>query len=139
MKFHFLDVHRLYSGWGRINSNSNALAPRLKQAKAPVASHQTCRSKNGGTVDESSMVCVGGQGSSVCNGDSGGPLSCFEGGRWFVRGAASWVTSRTCPGHTFSVYARVSSYVRWIESHVGKLATTLAPTENFQNVCPTPR
>lgn len=65
-------------------------------------------------MHESSMVCVGGQGSSVCNGDSGGPLSCMEGGKWVVRGAASWVTSRTCPGNTYSVYARVSSYVNWI-------------------------
>ena len=69
-------------------------------------------------MDESSMVCVGGRGSSVCNGDSGGPLSCMEGDRWIVRGAASWVTSKTCPGHTYSVYARVSSYVNWINDQM---------------------
>ena len=105
-------------GWGRIKSNTNDLAPRLKQASAPVASHSECLRKNGGSVDESSMICVGGKGSSVCNGDSGGPLSCLEGGRWVVRGAASWVTSRTCPGHTYSVYSRVSSYVNWIDGYV---------------------
>ena len=66
------------------------------------------------------MVCVGGRGSSVCNGDSGGPLSCLEGGRWVLRGAASWVTSKTCPGHTYSVYARVSSYINWITGYVGQ-------------------
>ena len=71
-------------------------------------------------MDESSMVCVGGKGSSVCNGDSGGPLSCMEGGRWVLRGAASWVTSKTCPGHTYSVYARVSSYIDWITGYVGQ-------------------
>ena len=69
-------------------------------------------------MDESSMVCVGGKGSSVCNGDSGGPLSCMEGGRWVLRGAASWVTSKTCPGHTYSVYARVSSYINWINQQI---------------------
>ena len=72
-------------GWGRINPNNNALSPYLKQAAAPVASHSQCRQRNGGTVDESSMVCVGGRGSSVCNGDSGGPLSCT--GRWQVGGS----------------------------------------------------
>ena len=61
-----------HAGWGRINPNINSLAPRLKQASAPVASHSECRRTNGGSVDESSMVCVGGKGSSVCNGDSGG-------------------------------------------------------------------
>ena len=64
------------------------------------------------------MVCVGGEGSSVCMGDSGGPLSCMEGGRWVLRGAASWVTSKTCPGSTYSVYARVSSYINWINEKI---------------------
>ena len=105
-------------GWGRINPSTNALAPRLKQASAPVASHSECQRKNGGIVHESSMVCVGGKGSSVCNGDSGGPLSCLEDGRWVVRGAASWVTRRTCPGNTYSVYSRVSSYVDWINGYI---------------------
>ncbi|KAJ7378223.1 Chymotrypsinogen B [Desmophyllum pertusum] len=91
-----------YRRWGRINPSNNQLAPLLKQASAPVATHSQCRATNGRTVDESSMVCVGGQGSSVCNGDSGGPLSCNEGGRWVLRGAASWVTSKTCPGRTYS-------------------------------------
>ncbi|XP_068716593.1 transmembrane protease serine 9-like isoform X3 [Montipora foliosa] len=106
------------SGWGRISPSTNQLATNLKQAPAPVAEHSQCRRTNGGSVDEDSMVCVGGRGSSVCNGDSGGPLSCLENGRWVVRGAASWVTSRTCPGNTFSVYARVSSYVNWINGYI---------------------
>lgn len=80
-------------------------------------------------MHESSMVCVGGRGSSVCNGDSGGPLSCMEGGKWVVRGAASWVTSRSCPGNTYSVYARVSSYVNWINGFIqGELNESLRIT-----------
>ena len=69
-------------------------------------------------MHERSMVCVGGKGSSICNGDSGGPLSCLEDGKWVVRGAASWITSLTCPGNTYSVYARVSSHVKWINRYV---------------------
>ena len=87
-------------------------------------------------MDESSMVCVGGEGSSVCNGDSGGPLSCMEGGKWVVRGAASWVTSRTCPGSTYSVYARVSSYVNWINSYIqGELNESLRITFKPNSKC----
>ncbi|KAL9965889.1 hypothetical protein ACROYT_G029743 [Oculina patagonica] len=72
------------TGWGRIDPKDNfKLAPRLKQASAPVASHRQCQRTNGNSVHESSMLCVGGRGSSVCNGDSGGPLSCNEGAnRW---------------------------------------------------------
>ena len=109
----------LLPGWGRIDPNNLSLySDYLKQALVPVVSYNQCRNINGAIVHESSMVCVGGVGSSVCSGDSGGPLSCLEGGRWVVRGAASWVTSRTCPGDTYSVYARVSSYVNWINGYV---------------------
>lgn len=66
------------------------------------------------------MVCAGAAGSSVCNGDSGGPLVCEENGQWVLRGVTSWVTSLACPKQTYSVYARVGSYVDWINSKMGK-------------------
>ena len=66
------------------------------------------------------MVCAGAAGSSVCNGDSGGPLVCEENGKWVLRGVTSWVTSKACPVITYSVYARVGSYVDWVKSKMGK-------------------
>ncbi|XP_028516473.1 chymotrypsinogen B, partial [Exaiptasia diaphana] len=102
------------TGWGRYSPNSNAGSDRLKQTFVPIADHQTCRRVNGGSVKENSMVCAGGKGTSVCNGESGGPLSCEENGRWVLRGAASWVTDRSCPRNTYSVYARVSEFIDWI-------------------------
>ena len=72
------------------------------------------------------MVCAGAAGSSVCNGDSGGPLVCEENGKWVLRGVTSWVTSRACPTITYSVYARVGSYVDWVNSKMGKEHTTVS-------------
>lgn len=66
------------------------------------------------------MVCAGAAGSSVCNGDSGGPLVCEENGKWVLRGVTSWVTSRACPVITYSVYARVGSYVNWVKNKMSK-------------------
>lgn len=106
----------LPAGWGRIYQNSNTLPTYLQQTKLPLVDHQTCIRKNGGFVHESSMVCAGASGSSVCQGDSGGPLVCKEGGSWVLRGATSWVTSYACPVQTYSVYARISSYVNWINN-----------------------
>ena len=66
------------------------------------------------------MVCAGAAGSSVCNGDSGGPLVCEENGSWVLRGVTSWVTSKSCPGMTYSVYARVGSFVDWVKGKMGE-------------------
>lgn len=104
-----------YIGWGRTRPIISVTASHLKQAEAPLATYKDCRRKNGDTVDDDAMVCVGGQASSVCNGDSGGSL---ENGRWVLRGAASWVTRYICPKHRYSVYARVSSYVNWISEQI---------------------
>lgn len=72
------------------------------------------------------MVCAGAAGSSVCNGDSGGPLVCEENGKWVLRGVTSWVTSRACPVITYSVYARVVSYVDWVKNKMGKWYVSVA-------------
>ena len=81
----------LWPGWGRISPNTSDLATKLKQAKAAVASHSQCVKTNGPFVHEPSMVCVGGQGSSVCNGDSGGPYRVWRvGDGWFVVRPHGW-------------------------------------------------
>jgi hypothetical protein len=55
-------------------------------------------------------------------GDSGGPFVCRDRStnRWILHGAVSW-GSRTCSaGHNeFTVFARVSEFVSWINKHVG--------------------
>ena len=112
-----------FSGWGRISSSSNHVADKLKQSLVPVVDQRTCARKNGANVHEDSMVCVGGAGSSACHGDSGGPLMCEEGsGHWVLRGAASWVSHKTCPKDGYTVYARVSSYIDWINSQIASMS-----------------
>ncbi|EDO38900.1 predicted protein [Nematostella vectensis] len=107
------------TGWGRVSSSLlHSRAKKLQQGKAPIVDHQTCirkisQWKDG--IDQQSMVCAGGAGNSVCHGDSGGPLVCEESGHWVLRGAASWVSSMTCPGKKYAIYVRVSSYIDWIK------------------------
>lgn len=43
-----------------------------------------------------------------------------ENGKWVLRGVTSWVTSKACPVITYSVYARVVSYVDWVKNKMGK-------------------
>ena len=83
----------------------------------PVAAHSDCSRVNGRLVpvDQRSMICAGGQGKGGCQGDSGGPFVCQEGGRWVLRGAVSWGHSQCRTDH-YTVFARVSSFIDWINS-----------------------
>ena len=64
-------------------------------------------------------ICVANFGvTSVCPGDSGGPLSCKVNGRWKVFGATSWL-SWGCNKDKPSVYASVPFYRSWIREVSG--------------------
>lgn len=99
----------------------------------PVQSQQSCALKNSALapVDENSMVCAGsGQANQAggCQGDSGGPFVCEEGGKWVLRGAVSW-GSRMCQTNTYTVFARVSSYIDWFNQKMsGSYFTNLKLT-----------
>ena len=89
----------------------------------PVVNYTTCSKGNSyfQPVDDESMLCAGFGGNSAvsgCNGDSGGPLSCSEGGKYVLRGAVSWGIPKCPGGDTYSVFTRISSFVDWIENHI---------------------
>ncbi|XP_031574197.1 chymotrypsinogen B-like isoform X2 [Actinia tenebrosa] len=102
------------TGWGRTVGGGSA-AGILQQAVLPVSNDNACVQRNGYLVpvDPKSMVCAGGQGKGGCQGDSGGPFVCNEGGRWVLRGAVSWGHSQCRTDH-YTVFARVSSFIDWI-------------------------
>ena len=92
----------------------------------PVVDYKTCAAGNINLfqkVDDMTMVCAGYGGNSVisgCHGDSGGPFVCQESGRWVFRGAVSWGDHWCRAGSTFSVFARISTFVTWIQAATGK-------------------
>lgn len=87
----------------------------------PVVNHQTCADANKAlaTVNQQSMVCAGyataGNVISGCQGDSGGPFVCEENGRFVLHGAVSWGHPQCEAERTYTVFARVASYVDWIK------------------------
>ena len=108
------------SGWGYSSSTSD-VPDYLQQSQVPIVDYARCKKANGWLLHDKPMVCIGAVGSSACNGDSGGPLVCEEGGRWVIRGAASFVSSGDvkCDVKLPSIFARVSTYVNWIKKHTG--------------------
>ena len=106
-------------GWGRISGGGPA-ADILQQAKLPLVSHTDCRKKYG-SVDRNAHLCAGegrAAASGGCNGDSGGPLACEMGGKWYLHGAVSF-GKRNCPTTHFTVFARITSYKSWILNKIG--------------------
>jgi len=111
------------TGWGVLSGGSGIKAQKLQEAQMPIVDHSTCLKGNSffQPVDDESMVCAGFGGNSKasgCNGDSGGPLVCLEGGKFVLRGAVSWGVPKCPAGNTFSVFARISTFVDWIEDHI---------------------
>ncbi|KAI6077486.1 Chymotrypsin-like protease CTRL-1 [Aix galericulata] len=101
------------TGWGRTNTNSNALAVRLQQVTLPLVSQSQCMQYWGSSIT-SSMLCAGGVGASSCQGDSGGPLVYQNGNVWTLIGIVSWGSSN-CNIRTPAVYTRVSQFRNWID------------------------
>lgn len=119
------------AGWGRVGKDGDQNGRRLKQLPVNVYSAADCKKNSvagwGGTYIESEMVCAGtlkGD-EGVCKGDSGGMLACESApGTWTLYGVASFVKDLSCavPGYP-GMFARVSSYVDFINENIKKLST----------------
>lgn len=107
------------SGWGKISGSASSVTTQLMEVRTDVISTTDCASRMPVCCRDISIVhqCVYTGDNGVCQGDSGGPLHVFDGSRWYVDGAASWVISSgsdSCSTSYPSVYARVSEYRDWI-------------------------
>ncbi|XP_031574326.1 chymotrypsinogen B-like [Actinia tenebrosa] len=116
------------SGWGRLHE-TGAVPDILQQAVAPIASHADCKKQYKTGIYRYTHLCAGqaqSSGASACQGDSGGPLVCKVNGRWFLHGIVSFSASGCLPTH-YTVYTRVSSYIKWIFDRIGGNPPTKLP------------
>ncbi|XP_009704388.1 PREDICTED: chymotrypsin-like protease CTRL-1 [Cariama cristata] len=107
------------TGWGRTNTNSQALAARLQQVTLPLISQSECMQHWGNRITNA-MLCAGGEKYvSSPQGDSGGPLVYQDGNIWTLIGIVSWGNSN-CNVRVPAVYTRVSQFRNWIDSTVAQ-------------------
>ncbi|PRD32124.1 UNVERIFIED_CONTAM: Transmembrane protease serine 6 [Trichonephila clavipes] len=106
------------TGWGVSRGSGGSDA--LKQMEQVVQPKQNC------SFNEQTQICVEKPQNSPCHGDSGGPLQCKLGGKFFVFGAASFVTTTnfmsglcTGPG-AMTVYASSADKADWIKTIISK-------------------
>ncbi|XP_061383057.1 chymotrypsin-like elastase family member 2A isoform X1 [Danaus plexippus] len=122
-------------GWGF--DNSGTLSRTLKQAKMPIVSDNVCiRSKPlfYANILNGNKFCAGfHNGTSACNGDSGGALVVFvpdtaedndirAEGTWHVKGIVSMTLSQkdvpVCDPEQYVVFTDVEKYRVWIKSYI---------------------
>ena len=65
------------------------------------------------------MMCAGYArgGTDACEGDSGGPLTCKQDGRFYIHGIVSWGEGCGQPNLP-GVYTNVKNYLQWIEEMI---------------------
>ena len=68
-----------------------------------------------------SMICAGLDQGGIDSrqGDSGGPMVCESGGRYYLHGVTSWGYGCASPGK-FGVYARVKHVQTWLNQGMAK-------------------
>ena len=103
----------------------------LQWTKLPMIRDAHCKSIWGRKFFEKEMICAGfmtENSTNTCTGDSGGPLMCHQNGQTVLTGIVSW-GKRGCVRAHPKVFARVSNYIEWIQSHMEESMTSFATTE----------
>ena len=103
------------TGWGSLVQGGK-FSKILQKATVPIISRTTCK-KAYGTDLTTRMLCAGGEKADSCHGDSGGPLACQLGNRWYIAGVTSWGRGCAKPGY-YGVYADVLNLREWISQTI---------------------
>ncbi|XP_023947034.1 collagenase-like [Bicyclus anynana] len=117
----FVGVWATASGFGR-TSNNQPVGPLqvLSHVSMQVITNQVCASSYGTSMIVPSVVCTASAGgrTSVCHGDSGGPLDVGSGANRQLIGVTSFVHRNGCQSGHPSGFMRVSSFVNWIRQRL---------------------
>nr|XP_042134585.1 putative serine protease 47 isoform X1 [Peromyscus maniculatus bairdii] len=126
-------------GRKRRKTRAKLLPPfSLQEGEVGIIENELCNALYGqrpgqsrGYVHEE-MLCAGGlsTGKSICRGDSGGPLICYQTSAWVLVGLASWGLDCRHPIYP-SVFTRVTYFTDWISQVKG-----LTPLPESESVSP---
>ena len=127
-------VNATVAGWGNMDPDGGQNFPdALQQVTVPIVSNETCNSPQSydGAITDN-MLCAGfaAGGQDSCQGDSGGPLMAPNtgGAGWVHVGVVSFGNGCAQPNF-YGVYARVSMFHAWVESHTGPLLPPPPPPQ----------
>ncbi|EAA10787.4 AGAP006192-PA [Anopheles gambiae str. PEST] len=108
-------------GWGWTEQSTTSA--ELRQANVPVVSAEDCLASDRNLFSQvltTKVYCAGSRnGTSSCNGDSGGGMFFRMSGYWFLRGLTSFSAvdakqSGICDSHGYVGYTDVAKYLDWL-------------------------
>ncbi|XP_061765385.1 uncharacterized protein LOC133558198 isoform X3 [Nerophis ophidion] len=108
------------TGWGTVQEGVSLPFPQtLQEVEVPIVGNRQCNCLNGEGSITNNMICAGflEGGKDACQGDSGGPMMSQQDSIWIQSGIVSFGVGCARPNLP-GVYARVSSYQSWINSHI---------------------
>ncbi|XP_055602658.1 uncharacterized protein LOC129751283 [Uranotaenia lowii] len=109
-------------GWGY--NEQGLVSEELSYAQMPVVAHETCIWSNRdffSKVTSNTSFCAGFRnGTSVCNGDSGGGMVFKQNNHWYLRGivsvSAALQNNVSCDTNHYAVFTDVAKFLQWIQS-----------------------
>ncbi|XP_065336910.1 transmembrane protease serine 9-like [Cloeon dipterum] len=123
-------------GFGLVDNHTRT--DELQEARLPIRDHKECylssRRFFAKHLRPGDNFCAGyTNGTTTCNGDSGGSLSVEKDGRWFIRGIVSFGKSKKvklvdgneawyCHQNYYSLFADVASYMDWIVENTPEIS-----------------
>ncbi|XP_058457821.1 transmembrane protease serine 9-like isoform X2 [Malaya genurostris] len=117
----FFKLHGKVAGWGYTEYDS--VSNWLRMTELPFVNYTTCLASNPPVFSQTiyeGMFCAGyANGTSVCNGDSGGGLVSFSRDHWVLRGIVSFTALRDgektiCDSEEFAGFTKVRFYRDWL-------------------------
>ncbi|XP_065079320.1 uncharacterized protein LOC135702217 isoform X2 [Ochlerotatus camptorhynchus] len=128
-------------GWGL--TDADKVSNELMVAEMPIVRYAECIESDPhlfGLLVHGGMYCAGARnGTSVCNGDSGGGMYIFQNNGWILRGVVSFAAIRDgtnlCNLYSYAAFTNVPYYTEWIQSqmqeHQRKLTDSMPEQNNI--------
>ncbi|XP_048485037.1 transmembrane protease serine 12 [Plutella xylostella] len=101
-------------GWGKRRATDDHGTRLLYEAQVSTIPQGVCRRSYWQYAITSDMVCAGRGRRDSCAGDSGGPLLCREGDKYYLQGITSFGDGCGKRGK-FGIYTRTAGYVTWMK------------------------
>ncbi|CAH0625519.1 unnamed protein product [Chrysodeixis includens] len=115
----FAGNNAVASGFGHTrDGGSISSSQSLSHVTLPVITNNECRASFPLIIQSSNICTSGANGRSTCQGDSGGPLVVNRNNRPILIGVTSFGSDRGCQVGAPAAFARVTSYVSWINSRL---------------------